>query len=127
MSTQLTLTGRLGADPELRVASNGSMLATWRMATNGRRLVEGNWEDTDTTWWHVTAFGKVAEAVVEGARKGDLVIVTGKAKENSWDKDGVKHSRIEVIADQVAKVLKVGAPPVDGAVQSAGWGESGPF
>lgn len=123
MSAPITLTGRLGADPVIHFSPNGTGVAGFSMVTNGRRMVEGTWEDTDTTWWKVTCFGKTAEAVVEAARKGDLVTVIGKAKQTEWEKDGVKHKQIEVVADQIGLVLPI-KPRDNAAAGGFGAGEA---
>lgn len=111
MSFPVTFTGRAGADPEIKFSANGSCIAKVRVVTNARRLVEGTWEDTDTSWWTVTAFGKTAEAIGDGVRKGELLTITGKIKMREWEQDGAKRSAPEVIADQVAKVVRPDGPP----------------
>lgn len=118
MSAVIIIEGRLGADPELRITNSGASIASLRVVSNGRRKTEqGTWEDVDTTWWSVKAFGKVAEGAVEILRKGDLVAVVGKAAERSWKgADGETRTRIEVAADTVAKVVR--AKPV---AQSDPW------
>jgi len=125
MSAPITITGRLGADPELKVSSNGSALATFRMVSNGRRMVEGTWEDTDTTWWSVTAFGRTAEAVASSCTKGQQIVVIGKVKAREWEKDGVKQTRMEVVADTVATVVRLNENAVNpgpAAQQANPWG-----
>ena len=126
MSFPCTFKARLGADPEMTVSPNGTQIAKMRVVTNGRRMVDGNWEDTDTSWWSVTAFGRTADAVCNKVRKGDLVIITGKIKQRDWEKDGVKRTTAEVTADEVAKVCRGDDKP--NAAQDQGWGDSGtPF
>lgn len=125
MSFPVTFKARLGADPEMTTGSNGSAVTRMRVVTNGRRMVDGDWQDTDTSWWQVTAFGRQAEAAAEQLRKGDLVLIQGKVKQREWEKDGVKRTTAEVTADEIAKVVKPGD-----TTQSAkgGWGdESAPF
>ena len=127
MSFPVTFKARLGADPEMTTGSNGSAVTRMRVVTNGRRMVDGDWQDTDTSWWQVTAFGRQAEAAAEKLRKGDLVIVMGKIKQREWEKDGVKRVTAEVTADEVAKVCKPGeaAPAAAGADPWAA--EAAPF
>lgn len=125
MTFPVTFKARLGADPDLTFATNGTAIAKLRVVTNGRRLVEGEWQDTDTSWWTVTAFGKTAEAVGDHLHKGDLIMVTGKIKQRDWEKDGIKRTTAEIVADEIATVLKAGqAQP-----QAAEWGqaEAAPF
>ena len=97
-----------------------------RVVTNARRLVDGDWQDTDTSWWTVTAFGRTAEAAADQLNKGDLIVVTGKIKQRSWEKDGVKREAAEITADEVAKVCKTGqaAPPASSADP---WAAEAPF
>ena len=126
MSFPVTFKARLGADPEMTTGSNGSAVTRMRVVTNGRRMVDGDWQDTDTSWWQVTAFGRQAEAAAEQLRKGDLVLIQGKVKQREWEKDGVKRVTAEVTADEVAKVCKSGqaAPAASGADP---WAAEAPF
>ena len=127
MSFPVTFKARLGADPEMTTGSNGSAVTRMRVVTNGRRMVDGDWQDTDTSWWQVTAFGRQAEAAAEQLRKGDLVLIQGKVKQREWEKDGVKRTTAEVTADEVAKVCKPGeAAPA--AASADPWAtEAAPF
>lgn len=124
MSFPVTFKARLGADPEITTSTNGSAITRLRVVTNARRLVDGDWVDTDTSWWNVTAFGKTAEAIADQLHKGDLVMVSGKVKQREWEKDGVKRTTAEVTADEIAKVVKPGQVAPAGSA----WGEeSAPF
>lgn len=102
MSAPITLTGRVGADPELRFGASGTAVLNLRVVTNGRKKTETGWEDTDTTWWTVSAFRQLAENAAESLNKGDLVVITGKAKSREWtDKEGGKRLSWEVTADHI--------------------------
>lgn len=107
MSARVTLTGRLGREPELRFTSDGKAVASFSMVTS-RRVKDGDgWKDADATWWPVTCWDRLAEHVVNSLAKGDPVIVEGAAVERSWeDRDGSKRSRIEVRADHVGLDLR---------------------
>ena len=128
MTFPVTFKARLGADPDINFSTNGSAITKLRVVTNGRRLVDGEWQDTDTSWWQVTAFGRTAEAIADHLHKGDLLVIMGKIKQREWEKDGVKRTTAEVVADEVAKVAKAGQAPAQPA-QSADWGssEAAPF
>ena len=131
MSFPISFKGRLGADPDVTISSNGTAITKMRIVTNARRLVDGTWTDTETSWWSVTAFGKQAEAAADALHKGDLVLVMGKIKQRDWEKDGVKRTTADIIADEVAKVVKSGPVPTSGAAQTTGldgWAtEAAPF
>lgn len=103
MSAPITLTGRLGADPELRFAQSGTPIASLRVVTD-RRVKEGDeWKSVDTAWWQVTAFKQLAERIVERLHKGDPVVIIGRAKGREWEdaKTGEKRTALEVVADTV--------------------------
>ena len=131
MSFAITFKGRLGADPDVTISSNGTAVTKMRIVTNGRRQINGDWEDTDTSWWSVTTFGKQAEAAADQLRKGDLVVVMGKIKQREWEKDGAKRTTADVVADEVAKVVKPPPASTLGAAQTVGldtWAtEAAPF
>lgn len=93
---KVILSGRLGADPDMR----GSVLKL-RLATNERRKdKDGNWGD-HTEWHSVVVFGKRAEALHRLLSKGMRVLVEGKLRTSSWEKDGQKQYKTEVTADDI--------------------------
>jgi single-strand DNA-binding protein len=110
MSTPVTLTGRLGKDPEIRFGGNGKAVARFSVVTTRRVLdkTANTWTDEDTTWWNCTAFGALAENVAESLEKGCAVIVVGRAATDSWDDKttGEKRTAMKVIADEVAPSLR---------------------
>ena len=111
MSAVMTIVGRLGADPEVKFGASGKAIARLRVVTSGRRQVDGKWQDVDTTWWSVVAFGALAEQVTDNLHKGNGVIVVGKAKESEWtDKDGNPRKSIEVVADAIGPDLRWASP-----------------
>lgn len=93
---KVILSGRLGADPDLR----GTVLKL-RLATSERRKdSEGNWSD-HTEWHSIVIFGKRAEALSRLLAKGSRVLVEGKLRTSSWEKDGQKQYKTEVAADDL--------------------------
>lgn len=106
MSAPITLTGRLGADPEVTFANSGTAVGKMRIVTDRRVKKGDDWESVDTSWWAVTAFGPCAEGCAEELRKGDLVIVVGKVRQRDYDtKEGEKRSVLEVVAYHVGRDL----------------------
>lgn len=67
------------------------------VAANYNRKVDDEWE-TDTHWNKVTLFGRSKEAA-DKANKGDLIYVTGRMKQNSYEKEGQTHYNTDMIAD----------------------------
>lgn len=137
MSAPVTLTGRLGADPELSFANSGTAVAKLRVVTD-RRVREGEeWKSVDTTWWAVTAFKALAEGCAEELRKGDLVLVVGQVKSREYEtKEGEKRTVWEVIANHVGRDLsrphKGASPGPSGSASADPWattptGDNPPF
>jgi single-strand DNA-binding protein len=100
-------TGRLTKDPELRKISEEMSVCQLRLA------VDGMGRGREVGFINVSVFGKAGEAAAEYLSKGRVVAVTGRLVYREWEKDGVKHSKHQVLgrvsfggrdtaADQVA-------------------------
>ena len=89
----ITLTGRLGRDPEVRYTQKGSAVTTLSLAVQ---------YDDRTSWIKAMVFGKTAEIIGQYAKKGSRIGVSGRIQEDKWtDKDGQKRSVLVVITSQV--------------------------
>ncbi len=107
--------GNLTRDPELKALPNGMNVCSFSLATN--RVYndrDGNRQEA-ADFHNITVFGKQAENCSKYLHKGNSAYVEGRLQTRSWDKDGQKHYRTEVIADRVQFGPK-----------SAGGGESAP-
>ena len=103
---KVILSGRLGADPEVRTAASGTAVAKLRLATNGRQknADDGSWEKT-TEWHDAVAFGKTAEMLDQYAPKGKELVIEGRLQTRSYeDRDGNKRYSTEVIVENVELV-----------------------
>ena len=97
----VTLFGNLGADPELRSSARGPVLKM-RLATDYSWMnKEKNEREKRTEWHNLTMFGPRAEALAKYLRKGSRVMITGHLQTNSYEKEGQKHLRTEVIVDDL--------------------------
>jgi len=109
MSTNVTLTGTLGRDPELRFTPSGKAVATLSVVTSKSVMDEDTkkWVNEEETWWRVTAWEKLAENVAETLLKGDPVIIVGRSfMETYEDREGNKRQSLKVNAYNVALDLK---------------------
>lgn len=98
---RVMLLGNLGADPELRTAQSGTAILKLRLATTERYLdANKTWQER-TEWHSVTVFGKRAEALSRFLTKGSTIFVEGGLRTSSYDKDGVKTYRTDVVASNV--------------------------
>lgn len=100
MNPEITIKGRLGADPE-KVGQTGLKL---RVVTNDRtKNQNGDWEDKDTSWWTVKLWNGLAESSKNILKKGQEVIISGTIYQENWtDSNGNQRSSYEVRADNIA-------------------------
>lgn len=91
------LQGHLGADPELRHTKGGEPVCNMRVATT-EKWRDRNGEQQERTEWHsVTVWGKAGEAAAKYLSKGSSVLVQGKNQTTSYEKDGEKRYKTEVV------------------------------
>ena len=118
---KVQMTGRLGADPEMRYTPQGHAVTTFRVASNR------SWRSTDgesheeTEWFRVVAWNKLAEICNQWLLKGSRVFVEGRMQTRQWqDQDGQSRSLSEVIANDIIILdgRRDGAsPPADEAAE----------
>lgn len=94
--------GNVTREPELRSTQSGSYLLTFGLAVNERRKNNqtGDWEDAPV-FVDCVMFGSRAEKVSQYIRKGSKIAVEGKLRYSSWEKDGQKRSKIDVVVSEV--------------------------
>jgi single-strand DNA-binding protein len=103
---QITVVGNLVADPELRFTQKGTPVASFRVATTSRVYKDGQWVNGDEVFLSCSLWREAAENMVESLSKGMRVIVTGRLKQRSWEKDGVKRTETYIEVDEVGPSLK---------------------
>ena len=99
---RVNITGNLTRDPELRSTAGGMAVLGFGVAGNDRRKNQqtGQWEDY-TNFVDCTMFGNRAEALSRILRKGMKVAIEGKLRYSSWERDGQRRSKLEVIVDEI--------------------------
>jgi single-strand DNA-binding protein len=112
---KVLLIGNLGKDPEIRNLENGSMVATFSIATTeGYKDKSGNWHD-QTEWHNIVAWRNLAEVAEKFLKKGSSVYVQGRLRTRTWeDKDGKKHYQTEVIADEITALTRTPGASANG-------------
>lgn len=106
---RVILMGHLGAAPELRTTADGVSVLKLRLATNEAWFDRTSKALQERVEWHdVTVFGARAEGLSKILNKGDCVGVEGALRTSSWEKDGVKRYRTEIIAQNVVLTGKRG-------------------
>jgi len=96
---KVQMTGRLGADPEMRYTPQGHAVTTFRAASNRSwRTAEGEPHE-DTEWFRVVAWNKLAEICNQWLSKGSRVYVEGRMQTRQWqDQEGQTRYQTEIIA-----------------------------
>ena len=98
---QVSTTGNLTREPELRATQGGTAVLSFGIAVYDRRKnSSGQWEDVPNFFECVT-FGNRATALSDILSKGMKVAIAGKLHYSSWEKDGKKHSKVDIIANEV--------------------------
>lgn len=98
---KIIIAGRLARDPERRISSDGKVFANFTIAVNR------NFKADEADFFDCVAFGNTADYILSYVRKGYLVLVEGSLQINKWaDRDGVKHSKPEIIANVVRNFEK---------------------
>jgi single-strand DNA-binding protein len=120
VSAQITLVGRLAADPEQKATANGKTVTRFPVITSRRKMNQDTkeWEDTDVTSWQCTAWDILAERVGR-LRKGMAVVVSGQVSSRSWEdkQTGEKRYAMQVTASDVGLNLRWQEP--DGSRSAA--------
>jgi single-strand DNA-binding protein len=98
---KVILMGNLTRDPELRYTPSGMAVCDLNMAINRRFRTQDGQDHEDTCFVSVTVWGKQAESSGKYLSKGSPLMVEGRLKYDTWEKDGQKHSRLTVVAERV--------------------------
>ena len=98
---QVTLMGNLTRDPELRTTPSGASVCSFSLALNrSYKNAEGNWTEA-TDYIDIVAWGPLGERVAQYLTKGRPALVSGRLQSRSWEQDGVKRNKVEVVANDV--------------------------
>ncbi len=98
---KVLLLGNLGAEPELKKSAGGTALLQLRLATNESWIDKNKQVQARTEWHNVVVWGSRAEALAKVLRKGSAVLVEGTLRTTSFEKEGAKRSRTEILAREI--------------------------
>ena len=107
--------GRLTRDPELKYTQGGTSIASFSLANNRSYTVQ-NEKKEQVSFFNCIAWGKLGETISKYVKKGDKIAIEGRLQQRSWEKEGQKHSTVEVVIDNVQFL---GAPNGGGKSESA--------
>jgi len=99
---RVTIAGNLTRDAEVRQNQSGMAVLSMGVAVNDRikNNQTGQWEDR-ANFVDCTMFGQRAQSIAQYLTRGTKVCIDGKLRYSSWERDGQKHSKLEVIVDDI--------------------------
>lgn len=97
---RVVLVGNLTRDPELRYIPSGTAVSDIGLAVNDRVKRGDQWVD-EATFVDITLWGRTAEVANEYLSKGSPVLIEGRLKLDTWEKDGQKHSKLKVVGERM--------------------------
>ena len=93
--------GNLGGDPSTKYLPSGDAVTTFSIATSEKWKDKSGQPVEKTEWHNIVCFKRLAEVAAEYLRKGSKVYVEGQLRTQSWEKDGTKHYRTEIVAREL--------------------------
>lgn len=123
MTNTLTLVGNLTADPDIKFTNSGAAVVNFTVAHTPRVFDKAaqEWKDGEALFMRCSLWREQAENVAESLHRGNRVIVVGKVKQRSYEKDGEKRTVVEMDVDEVGVSLRyaVATPAKRGAKPAA--------
>ena len=106
--TTLTVVGNICSEPDLKFLPNGTAVANMSVASTPKIYDKqsGEFKDGETLFLRLNIWREMAENVAESLPKGTRVVVTGRLKQRSWEKDGQKHTVVELDVDEIGPSLR---------------------
>lgn len=99
----VALVGRLTRDAELKYTPSGVAISSFSIAVNRSRRNGDQWIE-EANFFDINLFGKSAESLKPYLIKGQQVAINGELRQDRWEKDGQKFSRVNVVANNIQLV-----------------------
>jgi single-strand DNA-binding protein len=130
--TTLTVVGNLTADPELRFTGSGAAVCSFTVASTPRTFDRqaNEWKDGEALFLRCSAWRQMAENIAESLTRGTRVLVNGRLKQRSYEKDGEKRTVYEMDVEEIGPSLRYATAKVnranrDGSGSGSGSGGGG--
>lgn len=116
----VAVSGYLSKEPDLRQTQSGMAILSFGICVNDKRKNQktGEWEDYPN-FIDCKMFGAYAESMSQHLHKGTKAVVEGKLNQQTWEKDGQKRSRIEIIVNTI-DIMSLQQPKKVQSTQSYG-------
>lgn len=100
MLNKVMVIGRLGKNPEIRYTNEGKAVCSFSVATTEYWRDKQGQKQEKTEWVNVVAWERLADQAQSYLSKGSILYVEGKLSTKSWEQEGQKKYKTEVIASQ---------------------------
>lgn len=119
--TIVTVVGNVAQDPKMRVTAGGARVVSFRLASTERRYNRDikAWRDGDTTFYTVSCWRAMAENVFGSVQTGQPVLVHGRLRNRSYEKEGQRRTVLEIEAYSLGHDLARGVTRFTKVVPSA--------
>jgi single-strand DNA-binding protein len=107
--------GNLTRDPEIRTTPAGQTVASFSVATNYIWTDQSGQKQKKTEFHNIVAWRKLADICGQYLHKGSKIYIDGRLQTRDWDKDGVKHYRTEIIAENMQMLDSKGGERSEGS------------
>lgn len=114
----IVLMGRSVREPELKYSPKGNPICNFSIAVNRRYQDKESqeWKD-DVSFFNIVALGMLAERCSERVKKGSALLIEGRLRSRTWtNQNGMKQSRVEIIAARIQFLDKFGTEPEPASV-----------
>lgn len=120
MTTTIQVIGTIATEPKLIHPASGTPLCSFRLASDERRYDKDSqsWIDNGANWFGIVAFRSLAAHAHESFRKGDRVIVSGRLRMRSWEKEERRGVAVEIEADALGHDLRWGVSTFDKRIRA---------
>lgn len=98
---RVMLIGNLGLDPEIRVTPQGTRVAQFTIACKDHWIDQQGQKRERVEWASIAMWNKLADIAQKYLRKGSRVFIEGRLQTRTWEKDGVKKYRTEIVAEHM--------------------------
>ena len=96
---KVLLYGNLTRDPEVKALPSGQQVASFGLATNRTFTNKEGQKQEQTEFHNIVAFGRTAEVMGQYLKKGRPVYIEGRLQTRSWEAEGRKNYRTEIVTD----------------------------
>lgn len=96
----VSIIGRMTQDAELKYNAKGTAIASLSLACNRNVKKGDNWE-TEVSYLDASLYGRTAEGLARYLHKGKMVAIMGHLKQDRWEKNGQRYSRIRIEVEEL--------------------------